>query len=142
MAALTSTRKSVPKRLRSFVEIPVADDAVIYGGALVAINASGYAVAASTATGLVVVGPSESSDIDNTDGGNGAVKVRVRLPFERWEFLYANDSGTAVDQGDLFRDVYALDDQTVTADSTGASVAGKAAEVTSDGVWVYHSTVA
>lgn len=109
-----STDRRTPKRgqnvIADYVDAPVAASTVIYNGALVALNASGYAVPAdSTTAGLRVVGVA-SAKADNSAGANGAIKVRV----ERGVFGFKNSASTsAVSAADAGRPCYAVDDCTV-----------------------------
>jgi len=64
--------------------------------------------------------------------GDGTKQVRVRLFDEVRLHWFENDTGTPVDAGDIGDQVFILDDETVTADATGASVAGR--------VWAVNST--
>lgn len=79
MTALTQDRNTL-RRDGVQTEPPVAAGARIYGGALVAINAAGFAVPGSTATGLIGAGVAEQR-ADNTGAAAGAIRVRLnRLP--------------------------------------------------------------
>ncbi|MGE4501979.1 MAG: hypothetical protein AB7D03_03815 [Thiomicrospira sp.] len=114
------------------VAVAVAAGAKIYAGALVVINASGYAEPGSTATGLTYFGRADEY-IDNTDGSNGAQVVKVRRGVA---FGWANDG--SITQAHLGATCYIVDDETVAAtDGTGTrSAAGKIVSIDSDGVWV------
>lgn len=93
----------------------LAADAVIYAGAMVALNASGYLVPASADTTLEVIGIAEGAG-DNTGGSNGDVEVQVDIGAIG---LFENgDSITIANVGD---DAYAADDQTVTKGDGGVS---------------------
>lgn len=114
------------------VAVPVAASAKIYAGALVVINASGYAAPGSTATGLTYFGRADEF-ADNTEGANGAVTVLVRRGVA---FGWANDG--SITQAHLGKTCYIVDDETVAAtDATGTrSAAGKIVAVDSVAVWV------
>lgn len=104
------------------LSIPVAADAVISKGDLVAVNSSGYLVVGSEVATLIAVGRAEEN-VDNTGGSNGALRCRVK----RGVFAYANsESGDAIVQADLFKVVYIVDGGTVakTDDDGGRSAAG------------------
>ncbi|MBN8917746.1 MAG: hypothetical protein J0I31_19285 [Rhizobiales bacterium] len=136
MVALTSDRNT-PARSGDIREFPVAAGAVIYAGALVALNASGYAVPAATATTLKVVGRAEQA-VDNTGGAAGAVTAKVGAGIYR----FGNSTSTdAIADTDIGADCYAVDDQTVakTSGSSTRSVAGKVFDVDALGVWVKFS---
>lgn len=128
-AQLTEARDT-PQRDGAAVGIGVASNTTIYAGAMVAINAAGYAVAASDATGIKVVGRAEET-VANT-GTNGAETIDVRRGVFRW---VNGDTFTRADVGNL---AYVEDDATVqkAASATYDIVAGLIIEVDSDGVWV------
>lgn len=134
--ALTKERKT-PKLgtdyvFPNFINVPVKTATTIYAGALVALNA-GYAVPASTATGLVAVGIAEKT-VTNS-GADGAVSIDVR----QGAFKFNNSgSGDLIAQTDVGADAFIVDDQTVakTSGSLTRSRAGKILQIESDGVWV------
>ncbi len=135
MTALTKDRIT-KSRTGEYVSHPVLANAKIYAGALVVVDASGWAKPGVTATGLKAVGRAERF-ADNTGGANGDVSVLVR----RAElFHFDNLSTDLVDRGDIGADCYIVDDQTVAASNGGdpatRSVAGKVVDVDEDGVWV------
>lgn len=137
MAALTANRGF--KRagtVRRTTKVPLAANAVIFGGAIVALNAGGYAVPAADTAGLKVVGVNLGEKIDNTGGANGARFVEV----VEGDFDMVNASG-AVTQASLLRPVHIADDQTVTtaAVATNDIVAGIAVDITSTTVVVRFS---
>ncbi len=120
MSALTQSRDTIERvpAARRFVA-----GAVIYCGALVAVNAEGKAVPASDTAGLTVVGRAEHSAVTDE-----AILVR------RGCFAY---DGTGITRADLGASVYVADDQTVS--KTGGSnsiVAGRVFDVDEDGIWI------
>ena len=133
MTALTQDRNTL-RRDGVQTELPVAAGARIYGGALVAINAAGFAVPGSTATGLIGAGVAEQR-ADNTGAAAGAIRVRLnRLPH-----CFGNsDSADAITLADVGSDCYIVDDQTVakTNGSGTRSRAGRVFDVDGEGVWV------
>lgn len=133
MTALTQDRNTL-RRDGVQTEPPVAAGACIYGGSLVAINAAGFAVPGSTATGLIGAGVAEQR-ADNTGGSAGAIRVRLnRLPH-----CFGNsDSADAITLADVGSDCYIVDDQTVakTNGSGTRSRAGRVFDVDGEGVWV------
>lgn len=136
MAALASDRNTVA-RSADIREVPVKAGVVIYAGAMVAIDATGFAVPASTSTTLKVIGRAEDR-VDNSTGANGDVKVQVGAGVYR----YANSSSTdALALIDLGASCYAVDDQTVakTSATNTRSVAGVVFDVDALGVWVKFS---
>jgi len=112
----------------------VAAGAVIFGGALVMRNATGYLVPATVATALVGVG-CDNGVVNNTSGANGAAVLEYRIGTFRF-----NNAGAAdlIAVADIGKPCFALDDQTVAkTDNTGArSPAGIVADVDANGVWV------
>jgi len=135
MTALAKDRNTKAKYVERTRYIPVADDAIIYLGANVAMNPAGYAIPADKTTeGAVVVGVSEEF-IDNTGGAAGAVSIRVEVGV----FGFVNDAN-AVTAADIGRPCYVVDDQTVADETEGsATVAGIVDSIDSSGVvWVRH----
>jgi hypothetical protein len=130
MTALAKDRNT-PARAGDLLVLPVAANAKIFAGALVAMGAAGYAVPGNAASGLLVAGRAEEN-VDNTGGADGAATVKV----SRGIFKYANDSASPVAATDLLKDCYILDDQTVSILGTNRSKAGKVLGVEPDGVWV------
>lgn len=133
MAALSAPRNT-PERRGALREPPVKASTVIHQGALVAIDATGYAVPAATATILKVIGRAEQS-ADNSAGADGAIRVRVEAGIFRWDNSGSTD---AIALSDVGADCYAVDDHTVakTSGTNTRSVAGKIHDVDASGVWV------
>jgi len=101
-----SGSSAVSMKLKS---LPVAASTTIYGGAIVAINQSGYAVPASADPSLFVVGVALAA-ADNSAGSAGAISVAI----ERGVFSFNNSSSTsALTDADIGRVCYAADDNTV-----------------------------
>ena len=136
MAALTRNRDT-KARSGDITEPPVKGAAEIFAGALVAVDANGYAVPGSTATTLKGLGRAEQH-VDNSAGADGDMSVRVGRGIYRFANSAAADEITLSDVG---ADCYIVDDQTVAAtDGTGTrSVAGKVHDVDAQGVWVKFS---
>lgn len=133
MTALTRDRNT-PRRESDEFGRAVAAAAVIYQGALVVLNASGFAAPGTTATGLTADGRAEEF-VDNTDGANGDVQVIVR----KGTFRFANSGGAdEIGIEDIGATAYIVDDQTValTDGTSTRSAAGTITDVDSDGVWV------
>lgn len=130
--ALTQDRHT-PTRSGDFVSHPMAAAKKIFAGALVALNATGYAEPGSTATTLTAAGRAEEM-MDNSGGVNGAKSVKVR----RGVFQYANLAGDAVTRADVGKTCYIVDDATVarTNGSSTRSAAGKVIDLDAAGVWV------
>lgn len=112
-------------------QLPVKAGTRIFAGTLVAIDATGHAIPAKAVENLTAAGRAELTN-DNTDGADGDMIAVVARGVFKWD----NDSTNAVDQADVGKDCYMLDDETVTSDATGKSVAGKVLHVGSDGVIV------
>ena len=124
--------RNTPTREGADVVHPVAAAKTIYAGALVVLNATGYAEPGSTATTLTAAGRAEER-VDNSAGANGALTIRVR----RGVFRFSNH-GDAVTRTEIGESCYIVDDQTVAkTDGTGTrSVAGKVIDLDGSGVWV------
>ncbi|OON62290.1 hypothetical protein B0920_02085 [Massilia sp. KIM] len=133
MAALTASRNT-PMKDAQLVVFPVAANAKIFAGALVAINAAGFLVPGTVSTTLRYQGRANAF-CDNTGGADGAKTVAVR---RRQAFKFANHAGDPVAQADVGNVVYIVDDQTVAkTNGTGTrSAAGKLLAVEVDGVWI------
>ena len=133
MSALTADR-ATPYRNNEDFGFPVAASTLIYAGALVCINSSGYATKGATSTTLRCVGVADAR-ADNAAGAAGAINVKTR----RGCFRFANSASTdLIALADAGSDCYMVDDQTVakTNGSNTRSVAGKIRDVDADGVWV------
>lgn len=133
MPALTQDRNS-RRRDGNQVEPPVAATTRIFGGAIVCVNAAGFAVPGVTSTTLKAVGVAEQR-ADNLTGAAGAIRVRCR----KGPHLFANSAAAdAITLADVGTDCFIVDDQTVakTNGSNTRSVAGKVFDVDADGVWV------
>ncbi|MCM2318068.1 MAG: hypothetical protein NDI93_01920 [Pseudomonas sp.] len=131
MPALTRDRNT-PLKNAELIGVPAAASAVIHAGAIVAANATGYAVPGSTATTLTYLGRAEES-VDNTGGADGAAAVLVR---RLNAFKWANDG--SITQAHQGKTAYIVDDQTLAAtDGTGTrSAAGRIVGIDTDGVWI------
>lgn len=137
MAALTMERDT-PEIMNGgrLLALPVKGGVTIYQGAIVALDADGYAVPGKKATGLTAVGRAEET-VTNP-GADGAETVKAL----RGVFVYAN-SATAADKvtaKHLLQPCYIEDDQTVTTAAAGASVAGLVLRADENGVAVQLGT--
>lgn len=133
MAALTKGRNT-PERSGDARSLPVNGGSKIYPGALVAIDASGYALPFAVATTLKSAGRAEEL-ADNTAGAHGDINVRVRAGI----FRFANSAAAdLITRADIGSDCYGVDDQTVakTSGTNTRSIAGKVFDVDDQGVWV------
>jgi len=131
MAALTAARDT-PERSGELVAVAVASNTVIFRGAMVAVNSTGYALPAADATGLKVIGRAESTVDNSGTAGDGAKTIVVRRGVFRWT---NGDTFTRADVGSL---AYVEDDGQVqkAASATYDIIAGLIVDVDSDGVWV------
>lgn len=133
MAALTAERATT-ERSGELYSRGVATNVKIYGGAIVMLNASGYATPGATATGQIADGVATAT-VDNTGGADALKSVTVSKGIFKFANSAAADLITIAEVGDS---CYIVDDQTVAkTDGTGTrSVAGKIMAVESDGVFV------
>ena len=131
MVALTADRQT-PYRDGDLVEFMVAASAKIFAGSMVSLD-GGYAKAMVKEVGKIFAGRAEEF-VDNSSGAAGAKSVLVR---RNAAFKWANASGAnAIAQADVGNKAYAIDDQTVTDTSAGATEVGVILQVDSDGIWV------
>ncbi len=127
--ALTDDRDTA-QRAGDFAEILQGSN-VIYGGSMVAVNLSGYAVPAADTAGLSVIGRAEAYS-DNTGANYLSTKT---IQIGRGVFRWAN--GSSITNGEIGQLAYCLDDQTVkTSGITNNIIAGVIVEVDTSGVWV------
>lgn len=130
MPALTNDRLTPSREGRS-ASYPVKANTIIYSGALVAIETStGYAVPATDAAGLALVGVA-TARADNSVGTGGATQVVVE-----WGRAYKLNATGTINNTHIGRVAYAVDDNTVTITPNNLKV-GKIIAVDPDGVWVY-----
>lgn len=116
------------------LKAPIADNVHIYQGALVQINASGYATPAGLATQsdthLFFTWGRSFKEYDNTVSGHslGAMIVEIECGTEYWDIL-GSDTVAQAQVGTL---VYAEDDHTIRAssNSTTRAAAGRLVSVT------------
>ncbi|MCX9038770.1 hypothetical protein NLN82_22340 [Citrobacter portucalensis] len=117
---------------------PVATATIIYGGHMVAANATGYAIPASAgaaASTQTVLGVSDGW-VDNTTGADGDALVIIR---RGRAFLLVNSTADPITQAELGKNCYVVDSVTVakTSDTDKRPYAGKVAGIEAGGVWVY-----
>jgi hypothetical protein len=132
--ALTQDRNT-PHRDGELISVPVAANAKIFAGGIVAANATGYATKGATAATLTYLGRAEEF-VDNTGGADGAKTIMVR---RGKAFKWKNSAGDAVTQAELGKTCYIVDDETVSKSNAGGntqSAAGKVVGIDADGVWV------
>lgn len=130
MTAQTQAR-SVVEHEGVYSEAPVKGATTIHQGALV-VTDSGLAVPGKTATSLTVLGVAVTT-VQNV-GADGAKKVLAK----RGTFKFFNLGADAILAGDVGKDCFIVDDQTVakTNGTNTRSVAGKIIGVEADGVFV------
>lgn len=126
--------RNTPFKDGELVPVPVAAGARIYAGTMVVVNAAGYAVPGSTATGLAYLGRADDG-VDNSAGAAGAAVVLVR---RGKVFKYGNAAADPVTQASFGRLAYIVDDQTVAASNGEGtrSAAGIVLGIDADGVWI------
>ncbi|MAK91787.1 MAG: hypothetical protein CMI13_11195 [Oleibacter sp.] len=131
--ALTADRNT-PSRDGHLIEVAVAASTVIHAGSIVCANAAGFAVPATTATGLTYLGRAEAG-VDNSNGAAGDATVTIH---RRHAFKWENSATDAIDQSGLGKTCYLEDDQTVAATngSSTRSAGGVVIGIEPDGVWV------
>mgnify|MGYP001779505997 CR=1 FL=1 len=133
MAKLTTVRDTNEiAQGAKFLSLPVKGATTIFQGALVALDANGYAVPGSKAATLTAAGRAEETVVNNGSDGDQVIRV------SRGVFVFDNTATTAnkITQAHVLKACYIEDDQTVTALATGASVAGVVIRVDEEGVAV------
>lgn len=134
MTALSADRNT-PRADGAIERHPVKGGTRIFAGALVCLDAAGWAVPGATSATLVTLGRAEAS-VDARDAANGGVGVDIRRGTFRWSNGAAGD---AVTRADIGKPAYVVDDQTVARVNPGGntrSVAGIIRNVDAQGVWV------
>jgi len=107
------------------ITYPVAAGETVYKGALVCIDADGYLVPGSDASGYAFAGVSYEK-ADNADGADGDATARV------WKVgTYVFAAGFTAGQEDVGSEVYVVDDNTVGTSTTYAIYCGTVVEVIS-----------
>lgn len=134
MTALTAGR-ATPRRENPDTEShPVLAATGIFQGSLVCLTAAGWAVPGAASTTLTAIGRAEHT-ADNSTGGSGDIKVRVR----RGVLQFANSAAAdLVTRADIGKPAFVVDDQTVAKTNGGGtrSQAGIIRDVDAQGVWV------
>lgn len=133
MAALTGPRNTPAMGGQPLqLSIPLAANAKVWKGGMVAVVAGyGTAAAAAAGAGTFVVGIAQQS-VDNAGGANGALSVNVMC---EEAFLLA---GSGLAQTNLEATVYATDDQTITTTAGTNSKVGTIIQfVSATSAWVY-----
>ncbi|MCX8957220.1 hypothetical protein EHW65_08030 [Erwinia psidii] len=143
MTAITAPRDTAWRDC-ILVPVPVAKGEKIPMGAIVCVNATGFAVNGTEDATLKYAGCADES-VDNSAGEDGAQFINVRA---NKAFKWASD-GT-ITQTSLLSRAYIVDNQTLSAENGGTpadgetpageatrSSAGKIILIESDGVWIY-----
>jgi hypothetical protein len=108
---------------------PVAAGARIFTGAVVVLNAEGFAEPATAAEGFKL--PSIAlAGVDNSAGGDGAVRVEVARG------VFGLDHGADITRAHIGQIVYLPDDHSVTAEAGGHSPAGRLVDLALGQAWV------
>lgn len=124
----TAERSDVGRRLYGAASVK------LFAGALVMLNAAGFATKGQTALGLVGIGRAEAQ-VDNSGGAAGDLNV----PVHEGVFIFANSAaGDAITTADIGQVAWAVDDATVakTSGSGTRSPAGFIVGVGAEGVHV------
>ena len=130
----TMQDRNTALRETELVAVPVAANAVIPAGVIVAANATGFGTNGATSATLTYLGRSEEP-VDNRGGADGAKTSLVR---RGKAYKWANLGADPVTQASFGKACYIADNQTVaaTSGSNTRSVAGTLLGVEADGVWV------
>lgn len=117
--------------------LPVKGSTKIYNGAVVMLDASGYAAPAAAASGnnaLVVPGIAEET-VDNSAGSDGDLYVRVKACDEESAYGFNNDGTDTCTAAHVGKLAYLTDDNTVAnaQSSTNRPIAGYIHSVDDDG---------
>lgn len=130
MTALSANRDTPeilhPRALAD--KFTILNDAVLYAGAILALDYTDEIQPAADTAGLRVVGRCPLK-IDNADDG-------LASAVEQGIFRFANSATYPVPRSAIGQPCYVEDDQTVAGFSTNRVPAGLVYDVTSDGVWV------
>ena len=123
MTALTNDKRNFERIAAEVFADPVAASTLLYGGAFVCLNGSGYAVAAANTKGYTMRGAARAR-ADNSAGANGAINV------ETWAGEAVEAVGSGLTIADVGKMAYIVDDQTITL-TPGFVQAGKIVKVES-----------
>jgi hypothetical protein len=129
MAALTKDRDAKTKELTRKISLRVEGGVKIYNGAMVCVNAAGYAVPAANTAGLSSVVGVADELADNTTGADGAIRVVVR----KGTFGMKNGTSPVV-QASTGTAVFVEDDQTVGVTTSQSIRAGTVDDFSDDGL--------
>lgn len=107
--------------------VPQKGSTTLYQGSGTVLDSTGYAVAASTATGLITVGVNRVQSINS--GADGAVSIEV----DHGDFLFDNSGSDAITVTEVGKLCYWEDDHTVSKTATGKSAAGRVIQLNPTG---------
>lgn len=132
--ALSADKASIAYQAGSSEDFPVYQSSTIYLGALVMVNASGYAIPGSDTAGGIFVGVNLDAQQDNSSGSDGDLDVTVTR-----EGLFLMTFDTAISQANVGDQCFLVDDQTVdlAGDTTNDIYCGVITKyVSSTSAWV------
>ncbi|KNC89905.1 hypothetical protein [Trabulsiella odontotermitis] len=126
--------RNTPFKDGELFAVPVAAATELFGGHIVAANATGYAVPGSATAANTTLGVCDGW-VDNTTGADGENSVLVRRG-KAW--CLANSSTDPVTQALVGKPCYVEDSATVakTSNADARPVAGTVLGVDAEGVWV------
>ncbi|AKT38260.1 hypothetical protein [Chondromyces crocatus] len=102
-------------------DLAVAEDTIIYGGAIVVTGPDGYARPGYEAPDVTVWGKAAET-IDNRGKPAGAQKITVTVSRSYRKFRYDNDvNGTPLGQADLGGTCFLLNEHTLSADDNNGA---------------------
>jgi hypothetical protein len=130
MTAAIANRDTVKKQITTRGGAKVKGATTIFAGTLIALTA-GFAAPGSAALGLYALGRSASKVVNA--GADGDTTVDYEPGIYRWA------NGDAIARADVGKRAFIVDDQTVSKDGVGKSLAGIIIDVDADGVWVWTS---
>lgn len=130
---LTADRNT-PSRDGRVIPTKVAASTTIFMGAIVALDATGFAQGGAAGTDLTYWGRADEF-VDNSAGADGDKEILVR---RHTAFHWANSGSDPVTQASVGAVAYIEDDETVAAtDGTGTlSAAGTVIYIDDAGVWI------
>lgn len=130
LALISTAPRNTDERLGQVVAVPMAAEK-IYAGALVAINATGYAANAANTASFAGFGRAEET-VDNSGGSAGDLTIDVK----RGVFKFANSATNALTQAHVGTIAIVEDNETVASSASNSVKAGLVVEIETDGVWI------
>jgi hypothetical protein len=125
MSNATTPRKMREVSVKQIKRV-LKNASVAVEGAIACIDTTdGALVPAATATTLIPIGYFIDLGTETSVTGDGTKQVKVRLFKEVIAFWYVNDTGTPVTDAKMAQIVYLLDNQTLSGNATGKSIAGR-----------------